>query len=123
MRKEVKHVQVDANHLEQLLEHGTKRYFCRTEGERIAFLTALDSLGYRWQSSDPLLFYNSPSYTIHDEVYGIRYTVNVDRKSVTYLQLDDDSMGYEEGFQVSELLAPEVTVNLDAFLTLLEGGA
>ena len=106
---------IDTQTFADLLESGTRRFWCSSKAERDALFAALDDLGYKWNDGASLL---GPPFGHDPDDGGCRYTVNDYgddcRSCVThgYPARDDE-------FLVSEILKKTNAIDQSALLSML----
>lgn len=104
---------IDPQTLAEKIEEGVVDFFCANDQERIALFTALDDLGYRWNSGHELFEWYKTSRSPDD--------------SVTFLICDvlDKRIVFDSEFSdchktpVSDLAAQKPTIDPSALLTML----
>lgn len=101
---------IDTQAVADIIKNGTCRFWCDSEAERVALFTALDELGYQWNSGHKLLnLYQGP---------------DCDRDGVRITVTHDDCVLYGNGrdgdeFPVSEIAAQSSEIDPSAILSML----
>lgn len=107
---------IDPKVLQDFIHEGVE-FWCDTDEQRVALLTALDELGYHWYSGPRLLELTRFDYRVeHLHYKGIAYTIHKGLKAVT------KGRDLEEGMiLVSDLMetAALTEVNQSDLLTML----
>lgn len=102
--------------LQDLIRNGVE-FWCDTDEQRVALLTALDELGYRWYSNNKLLAMTREDYQVKYGPYnGISYRLMTDIERVTKGRRFGEDM-----ILVSDLMetAALTEVNQSDLLTML----
>ena len=106
---------IDPQTLADLIESGTRRFWCSSKAERDALFTALDDLGYKWNDGASLL---GTPFGRNPDDGGCRYTVNDYgddcRSCVTH---GYPARGGE--FLVSEIIGETNAIDQSALLSLI----
>ena len=106
---------IDQQTLAGLIESGRRMFWCGSDAERIALFTALDDLGYKWNSGENLLdSYHGPDANAE----GVRITV------WEYTDQNKSCITYGSGFRgvetrVADLVIRAPAVDPSALLSLL----
>lgn len=107
---------IDPKALQDLIHDGVE-FWCDTDEQRVALLTALDELDYHWYSGPRLLDLTRSDYQVkHLHYNGITYMIHENLKAVTKGRGRTDDM-----ILVSDLMetAALTEVNQSALFTML----
>lgn len=107
---------IDPKALQDYIHEGVE-FWCDTDEQRVALLTALDELGYRWYSGPRLLELTRFDYQVeHLHYKGITYMIHEELKAVT-----KDRDRTDDTILVSDLMetAALTEVNQSDLLTIL----
>lgn len=103
---------IDPQTLAEKIEEGELSFFCANDQERIALFTALDDLGYRWNSGDGLFEWYKTSRSPDDSVTFLICDV-LDKRIVFGSKFRDFKT------HVAELAAQKPAIDSSALLTML----
>ena len=102
---------IDLKVLQDFIHNGVE-FWCDTDEQRVALLTALDELGYRWYSNNKLLDMTRADYQVkYGQYNGISYRLMTDIACVT------KGRGFEDGMILVSAVLTDV--NQSDLLTML----
>ena len=103
---------IDPQTLAEKIEEGVVDFFCANDQERIALFTALDDLGYRWNSGHGLFEWYKTSHSPDDSVTFL--ICDVLDKRICF----GSNAGFDKAL-VADLAVQKPAIDPSALLTML----